>query len=153
MCLMVVWAILVSVSERLRPRIPWPPRRFPFLSYCASYALFFVSNTICGRRFPSPPFVFLPPPPPVISVLSTRLVLSAWCVTTVPRKSLVLGHYFNHPIQRLKLPGTLRRLAFGGIFDQPLDRVKWPEKLESVELGQSFWRDVAGVRWPRTLER
>lgn len=51
--------------------------------------------------------------------------------------SLVLGHYFNHPIRHLKLPPTLRRIAFSGIFDQPLRRVNWPEKLESVELGQS----------------
>lgn len=65
----------------------------------------------------------------------------------------MLGHYFNHPIQRLNLPGTLRRLAFGGIFDQPLDKVKWPEKLESVDLGQAFSRDVAGVKWPGGVKR
>lgn len=84
-------------------------------------------------------------PPPVCS--SVGLLLRRFA----PPKRLVLGHYFNHPIQRLSLPGTLRRLAFGGIFDQPLKGVKWPEKLESVELGQSFSR--AGVQWPRSGKR
>lgn len=59
---------------------------------------------------------------------------------------LVLGHYFNHPVTNLKLPATLRRLAFTGIFDQSLDGVSCPPRLESVELGQAFSGDVAGVK-------
>ncbi len=53
-------------------------------------------------------------------------------------KTLKLGAAFNQPVEQLQFPTSLRYLEFGDRFDQPVEQCQLPPNLVSLIFGKTF---------------
>lgn len=60
---------------------------------------------------------------------------------------------YNHPIDDVRWPNTLKVLYFGDWWNEPLDDVKFPDSLEDLGLGINFDQSLVGVTWPKSLKK
>jgi hypothetical protein len=88
-------------------------------------------------------------------------------------ESLDLGFHFNHNIDKIKWPKSLRtlnfseyfnqpmlhvdfssieKIAFGYAFNQSLDDVCWPEILYLLSIGAKFRQDISHVKFKQIYE-
>eukprot|EP00931_Biecheleriopsis_adriatica_P071632 TRINITY_DN4552_c0_g2_i2.p1 TRINITY_DN4552_c0_g2~~TRINITY_DN4552_c0_g2_i2.p1 ORF type:complete len:331 (+),score=55.20 TRINITY_DN4552_c0_g2_i2:143-994(+) len=67
-------------------------------------------------------------------------------------KSLTLGGYFNHSLEKVTLPNGLQSLSFGILFNQSLEEVPLPAGLQSLTFGFDYNQSLEKVVLPSGLK-